>query len=1192
MLVGKSEICYDDVIMDAETKTTIKQLLSIATSWATSASPRLLELIQTMGVLLYGPPGTGKTHLCRAIANDSNQKLLAISTADVSSKWVGESEKIIKALFSIARKLFPCLIFIDEAEALFYRRSSTDKSWERTMLNQLLQEMDGLNTDSNSPVVIIATNRPMDLDEAFLRRLPHKVHFKLPSRDERCKILNLYLHPEELESNVSVEALADATDRFSGSDLRNLCGQAALVWKIEQINKTPKSNKTPITSAKLLLSASHFETALSRTTPTTSVASIDELNRFDAKFNTRYAKPNAAHLTSLKRKTPPQSTSEHLSEKRLKGEKTFDPENVDSGGTATPEAPNVLRAENAPSEQYTYKRFSVRTPNHHPNGKVWNVLKAEPQIRLLYLSPGTGSERLECSLQIEEPFKDLGCLQSSSQSVKPFYEAISYVWGDATMKEIIICDGKPLQITSSLANALRKVRFPKRHRILWADGICINQADIEERGHQVTLMAAIYSAAYQVLCCLGDDEKLQAKKTFELAKRLSEYLRQRRDEKNTMVKRGNYLLDGNLDVLNRLADDKLENDLSNQMNDVQKFFQNPWLRRMWIRQEIGFASKARALCGEEEVDWVDLQHLAWWALVRGPQIGFQSLNHSCPHVGDFYKKSTSFLDLLRNTRDYNCSNPVDHIFALLAHPSANNDIALPGTLKDYLAGLRSGSDEDGESSNPANIEKANEEWLLDTISLCYDMITSIKGSNSENNSLQPLLNNSDGFPQATLSDIFVSGSGDRDFTTDGDASSAAWTSPTHLENPPPSTLHESTLDEPDEAGNSDRASTEVQDLVQQTGVNDVKEKEIAPDNLIRILHMLSERRKLDEYMNVRNHPINRATSSSIVTCAFSQPFIDVDYRLSIDDVCFKVAVKILDMSRNLDLFSTVQHDPAMRLEDIAVSWVPRWDHPTISTYLGLGSLGRENPWKFDKMNAQVTLKENSPKEKVLTMPGFLVDKIASSTDLITQDTFHDIQELLYFWLTITDLKPSLQAGSLQRVEVYQRTLTAGNIFAEMLSIAIPRLSEEEVKNGFAAFWVQLCDAIHNTGLKDRRLDLNIFPVEELKEAAKKGNRETFLSMADGVCRNRRVFRTSKGYLGVGPGILQQDDIVCVLPYRIPFVLRPVVVENEARLSHAHTHPIETTSIYSRFRLVGECYVDDIMEGKAMDGLEKQIFEIQ
>ena len=790
MLVGKSDISYNDVIMDAETKTTIKQLLSIATSRVTSASSRLLKLIPTMGVLLYGPPGTGKTHLCRAFANDSNQKLLAISAADINSKWVGKSEKNIKALFSIARKLFPCLIFIDEADALFYRRSSTDKSWERTMLNQLLQEMDGLNADSNSPVVIIATNRPMDLDEAFLRRFPHKVHFKLPSRDERCKILNLYLHHEDLESNVSVEALADATDRFSGSDLRNLCGQAALVWKIEQVNKSPKPDETPITSSKVLLSAFHLETALSRTAPSTSVASIDELNRFDASFNARYVKPNAAHLTSLKRKTPPQSlseqlsekklqgslkrkkarqsTSEQLSEKRLKGEKSFDPENVDSGGTATPEAPNVLRAENAPSEQYTYKRFPVQTPETQQDDlkddrlTIWGT---EPQIRLLNLFPGKGSEELRCSLQIVKPFEDLNILKPSPQTAKYSYEAMSYVWGDARMRDEIICDGKTLSITLSLANALRRVHFPTKERVLWADGICINQEDKEERGHQVMLMAAVYSAARQVLCWLGEDdgnrvgehggnhgserEVKHAQYTFDLARRLSNDLEMPSNAKNIRVRRATYLLDGTYDILSRFTHDALEEELNIQSNieHVQEFFENPWFYRMWIRQELGFASKALALCGDQEIDWFHLQNLSLWMVLRRPNVNWPGQVNGCSHVGEFYRKEKAFLDLLVASRQYHCSDPLDHIFALLAHPSAYDEIPFPKQFKDYTAGLRSKLDEDDENLQTANVEKAHTEWLTDSVTWIYDRWTSVISPNNKNSSGQPLLNNRDGLPQ-------------------------------------------------------------------------------------------------------------------------------------------------------------------------------------------------------------------------------------------------------------------------------------------------------------------------------------------------------------------------------------------------------------------------------------------------------------
>ena len=201
------------------------------------------------------------------------------------------------------------------------------------------------------------------------------------------------------------------------------------------------------------------------------------------------------------------------------------------GTGATDGATSWAAPSNPPGERerYTYEPLSVRTPKDHPNGNPWNFLngnplhdlKAVPQIRLLYLSSGKDSEQLECSLQIVKPFKDLNCSMSSPQSAKPCYEAISYVWGDATMKEVIICDGKTLWITSSLANALRSVRLPTKVRVLWADGICINQDDIKERGHQVILMAAIYSAAHQVLCWLGNDEKLQAKNTFKLAKKLS-----------------------------------------------------------------------------------------------------------------------------------------------------------------------------------------------------------------------------------------------------------------------------------------------------------------------------------------------------------------------------------------------------------------------------------------------------------------------------------------------------------------------------------------------------------------------------------------------------------------------------------------------------------------------------------------------
>ncbi len=350
----------------------------------------------------------------------------------------------------------------------------------------------------------------------------------------------------------------------------------------------------------------------------------------------------------------------------------------------------------------------------------------------------------------------------------------------------------------------------------------------------------------------------------------------------------------------------------------------------------------------------------------------------------------------------------------------------------------------------------------------------------------------------------------------------------------------------------------MQDPVQKTGISDVKEEDIFDDNFrIQALHILSEKRKLEEYMDMRKHAVNRVASGSKWTCALSKPLITVDYDSNIDEVCFQVATKILMDSKELHLLSAVQHDPKMGLEDGAVSWVPRWDHPSISSYLGHWSPSRGTPRIFDKMTIprNITLEEDT-----LTFPGFLVDTITSSTDLINKDTFFDPDRLLQFWATIPDLDSSSRAYSL---EVYQRTLTAGNILGEFFNLATPKLDEEEVKSAFTAFWLELYDYTEDT------VGSNISLVEKVMKAAKKGR--PFFTIADAVCCNRRVFRTSKGYLGVGPGALQQDDVVSILPYKLPFVLRP-------------------TSTY--YRLVGECYVDGIMEEEAMDRFEERYFALR
>ncbi|KAI9154902.1 ATPase family AAA domain-containing protein [Paramyrothecium foliicola] len=224
---------FEDVILDQEVLDTVKTLVHLSKLKTEAASQALLSQIQIKGAMLYGPPGTGKTHLARAVAKSTGSNMLVLDASTINGKYVGETEKQIHAAFSLAAKLSPCIIFMDEVDSLFYRRNSCDKSWQRAAITQFLQEMDGLSQSKNTPFVLVATNRPGDLDSAFLRRLPQKIPFGLPNVKARAGILRLFLKDDDLDG-VDVNELAALTDGYSGSDLKSLCGEAGLMWAMEQ----------------------------------------------------------------------------------------------------------------------------------------------------------------------------------------------------------------------------------------------------------------------------------------------------------------------------------------------------------------------------------------------------------------------------------------------------------------------------------------------------------------------------------------------------------------------------------------------------------------------------------------------------------------------------------------------------------------------------------------------------------------------------------------------------------------------------------------------------------------------------------------------------------------------------------------------------------------------------------------------
>lgn len=179
------------------------------------------------GILLYGPPGTGKTMLAKAIAKTSRAAFINLSLPTVLQKWWGESEKMILATFSLARKLQPSIIFVDEIDCIFSKRTSHEYEMTARIKSLFMTLWDGMTTGNNQVTVIGATNRPGDLDEAIQRRLPQTFLIDLPNENQREAILRLILTGENLEQNFDFKKLSQETPGYSGSDLQALCQAAA-----------------------------------------------------------------------------------------------------------------------------------------------------------------------------------------------------------------------------------------------------------------------------------------------------------------------------------------------------------------------------------------------------------------------------------------------------------------------------------------------------------------------------------------------------------------------------------------------------------------------------------------------------------------------------------------------------------------------------------------------------------------------------------------------------------------------------------------------------------------------------------------------------------------------------------------------------------------------------------------------------
>lgn len=196
------------------------------------------ELFQRVGItppkgcLLYGPPGTGKTLLARAVASQLDANFLKVVSSAIVDKYIGESARLIREMFNYARDHQPCIIFMDEIDAIGGRRfsegTSADREIQRTLM-ELLNQMDGFDI-LGKVKMIMATNRPDTLDPALLRpgRLDRKIEIPLPNEQARLEVMKIHAAPITKHGDIDFEAIVKLSDGFNGADLRNVCTEAGL----------------------------------------------------------------------------------------------------------------------------------------------------------------------------------------------------------------------------------------------------------------------------------------------------------------------------------------------------------------------------------------------------------------------------------------------------------------------------------------------------------------------------------------------------------------------------------------------------------------------------------------------------------------------------------------------------------------------------------------------------------------------------------------------------------------------------------------------------------------------------------------------------------------------------------------------------------------------------------------------------
>lgn len=231
MLVDISGVRWDDIAGLQYAKQTLQEAVILP-----NQHPEIFTGLRAppKGVLLFGPPGTGKTLLAKAVASESGFNFFSVSASSLTSKWVGEGEKLVRSLFHIARDMQPSVIFIDEIDSVLSKRSENEHEASRRLKTEFMVQLDGAASGGAQDRILVmgATNLPDELDDAVLRRLPKRVYVPLPDATARRYLLARLLPAEgPVKCKFSardIDSIVQSTEGYSCSDLTALCKEAAM----------------------------------------------------------------------------------------------------------------------------------------------------------------------------------------------------------------------------------------------------------------------------------------------------------------------------------------------------------------------------------------------------------------------------------------------------------------------------------------------------------------------------------------------------------------------------------------------------------------------------------------------------------------------------------------------------------------------------------------------------------------------------------------------------------------------------------------------------------------------------------------------------------------------------------------------------------------------------------------------------